>query len=198
MPVSQVQYVQPQQQYQHYQGQVFHYPQPSLQPLGQPMQQPMQQQQPPTQPGQLKKRRKKKNNGVLGAAPPLAVGQPAPTMVQPASVPLETPAVVHPTEPAPSQAPQDVPVLAAPIVKQKKVGRCWKCAVNTHATKDCKAVHYCLVCDSGAHPTIRCPILKLLRPTSFFVGFGNDATLDRRLPDSVFKPQLIVSGAPIA
>jgi hypothetical protein len=55
-----------------------------------------------------------------------------------------------------------------------------------------------LVCDSGAHPTIRCPILKLPRPTRFFVGCGNDATLDLQLPDSVYKPQLVTSGAPTA
>nr|XP_051219190.1 uncharacterized protein LOC127336421 [Lolium perenne] len=48
----------------------------------------------------------------------------------------------------------------------------------------------------GAHPTIRCPILKLPRPTSSFVGCGNDATLDLQLPDSVYKPQLMASGAP--
>jgi hypothetical protein len=78
------------------------------------------------------------------------------------------------------------------------VGRCWKCAVNTHATKDCKVLHYCLVCDSGAHPTIRCPILKLPKPMSFFVGCGNDATLDLQLPDSVYKPQLISPSAPTA
>jgi hypothetical protein len=32
----------------------------------------------------------------------------------------------------------------------------------------------------------------------FFVGCGNDATLDLQLPDSVYKPQLIASGAPTA
>jgi hypothetical protein len=85
------------------------------------------------------------------------------------------------------QAVAVVLVPDAPVVKKKKVGRCWKCVVNTHATKDCKVIHYCLVCDSGAHPTIRCPILKLPRPSSFFVGCGNDATLDLELPDSVYK-----------
>jgi hypothetical protein len=110
--------------------------------------------------------------------PPLVVNSDAPL------IPVQTPAAV----PAPDPA--------APVGKQKKAGRCWKCAVNTHATKDCKVIHYCLVCDSGAHPTIRCPVLKLPRPTSFFVGCGNDATLDLQLPDSVYKPQLITSGAP--
>jgi hypothetical protein len=38
----------------------------------------------------------------------------------------------------------------------------------------------------------------LPRPTSFFVGCGNDATLDLQLPDSVYKPQLITFGAPTA
>jgi hypothetical protein len=52
-----------------------------------------------------------------------------------------------------------------------------------------------LVCDSFAHPTVWCPILKLPRPLGF-VGCGDDATLNLHLPDSVHKPHLIPSGAP--
>jgi hypothetical protein len=37
--------------------------------------------------------------------------------------------------------------------KTKRTGKCWKCAVDTHATKDCTAQNYCLVCNNGAHPT---------------------------------------------
>jgi hypothetical protein len=48
------------------------------------------------------------------------------------------------------QLPTAVPVAVAPVAKPKKVGRCRKCAVNAHATKDCKVLDYCLVCDSGA------------------------------------------------
>jgi hypothetical protein len=39
-------------------------------------------------------------------------------------------------------------VLAATDVAPSKPGKCWKCPVDTHATKDCKALHYCLVCDT--------------------------------------------------
>jgi hypothetical protein len=84
-------------------------------------------------------------------------------------MPMGQPTMVATSEPILIlvQAVAVVLVPDAPVVKKKKVGRCWKCVVNTHATKDCKVIHYCLVCDSGAHPTIRCPILKLSRPSSF-------------------------------
>jgi hypothetical protein len=59
-------------------------------------------------------------------------------------------------------------------------------------------VHYSLVCDNAAHPTIRCPILKLPKPLGYFVGCGNDATLNLHLPDSVHKPHMIPTGAPTA
>jgi hypothetical protein len=175
------------------------YPQPRQQPMVQsPLQHAAQQQSPP-QPGQLKKRRKKKSVNAAGlvsggaAAPTPSMVQPSPGTVQPASVPSGMPAMMSSVEPIPLpvQTPPVVPVPVAPATKQKKVGRCWKCAVNTHATKDFKVIHYCLVCDSGAHPTIRCPILKLPKPMSFFVGCGNDVTLDLHLPDSVYMPQLI-------
>jgi hypothetical protein len=91
-----------------------------------------------------------------------------------------------------------VPTAGAQIAKAKKGGRCWKCAVNTHATKDRKVVRYCLVCDNAAHPTVRCPILKLPKPVGYLVGCGNDATLNLHLPDSVHKPHLLPSGAPTA
>jgi hypothetical protein len=51
-----------------------------------------------------------------------------------------------------------------------KAGKCWKCSVDTHATKDCNAQHYCVVCDSVAHPTLRCPTLKLPKPHAFVGG----------------------------
>jgi hypothetical protein len=98
----------------------------------------------------------------------------------------------------PPQMLNTAPAAAPPTVKAKKGGRCWKCAVNTHATKECKVIHYCLVCDNAAHPTVRCPILKLAKPVGYLVGCGNDATLDLLLPASVHKPHLLPSGAPTA
>nr|XP_051197159.1 vegetative cell wall protein gp1-like [Lolium perenne] len=162
-PAPPVHYIPPQQPYQQYPGQYFQYPQAGQQYMPQvpvqqvaPQQPPTQQQptqlppiqQPPAQPGQGKKRRKKKAVAVVGSdagvgavAPPLgqsipdAMGQPSVTATQDMTA-------------APQQVLTDVPVPVAPA-KQKKVGRCWKCAVNTHATKDCKVPHYCLVSGEG-------------------------------------------------
>jgi hypothetical protein len=111
--------------------------------------------------------------------PPPAVPQPEATMVV---------SVEHP------QPMNTAPPAGPPAAKARKSGRCWKCAVNTHATKDCKVVHYCLVCDNAAHPTVRCPILKLPKPVGYLVGCGNDATLNLHLPESVHKPHLLPSG----
>lgn len=57
--------------------------------------------------------------------------------------------------------------------KAKKGVRCWKCAVDTHAAKDCMVHHYCYICDKIAHPTLCCPILKLPKPNAFCVGCGS-------------------------
>jgi hypothetical protein len=51
-----------------------------------------------------------------------------------------------------------------------KSGKCWKCSIDTHASKDCKVQHYCLVCDTMTHPTLRCPTLKLPKPQAFVGG----------------------------
>ena len=95
-----------------------------------------------------------------------------------------------------------VPVAGAAVSqskdKSKKATVCWKCAVNTHATKDCTAQHYCLVCNNAEHPTMRCPTLRLPRPSAFTCGFGTDATLFLQLPDSVFKEHLAPTGSPTA
>jgi hypothetical protein len=40
--------------------------------------------------------------------------------------------------------------------------------------------------------------LKLPKPLGYFVGCGDDATLNLHLPDSVHKPHLILTGAPTA
>ncbi|KAM0844741.1 hypothetical protein ACQ4PT_056862 [Festuca glaucescens] len=52
--------------------------------------------------------------------------------------------------------------------------------------------------DTGCADSVRCPILKLPKPLGYFVGCGNDATLNLHLPDSVHKPHLMPSGPPTA
>uniref|UniRef100_A0ACD5Y0U9 Uncharacterized protein n=1 Tax=Avena sativa TaxID=4498 RepID=A0ACD5Y0U9_AVESA len=94
-------------------------------------------------------------------------------------------------------------VVAAPVPtaagkKIQKSVRCWKCAVNTHATKDCKAVHNCYICDNSAHPTLRCPVLKQPRPTPVMSGIGNELTLFSQIPDSVVRGHLGANLTPIA
>jgi hypothetical protein len=104
---------------------------------------------------------------------------------------------------APSMVPTSLPagdgtMAEAELPKSQKVVRCWKCDVNSHATKDCKVTHYCLVCDTDRHPTVCCHILKLPKPQGYFVSCGDFATLDVHLPDSVHKPHLIPMSAPTA
>jgi hypothetical protein len=111
-------------------------------------------------------------------------------------VPVD-PSTVAPVVQTPLQV-ADAPVSDTVVGNPKKGVCCWKCAVNTHASKDYKVVHYCLACDSAAHPTIWCPILNLPKPMGYFVGCGDDATLNLQLPDSVRKPHLVPSGDPIA
>jgi hypothetical protein len=82
--------------------------------------------------------------------------------------------------------------------KAKKSMRCWKCADNTHAVKDCKANHYCYICDKKAHPTARCPVLKLPRPSVFVSGSGLLETYFTAFPDSVVNEDLAPTQSPIA
>jgi hypothetical protein len=79
-----------------------------------------------------------------------------------------------------------------------KSSKCWKCSVDTHATKDCKVQHYCLVCDTMTHPTLRCPTLKLPKPQAFVGGPACEESLCLRLPDSVYKAHLAPKGMPTA
>jgi hypothetical protein len=60
------------------------------------------------------------------------------------------------------------PALVADVVqgKGKKSGKCWKCAVNSHATKDCTVQHYCLVCDNFKHPYFE---MSVTTPSKAFV-----------------------------
>jgi hypothetical protein len=83
-------------------------------------------------------------------------------------------------------------------VKTPKPGKCWKCSVDTHATKDCSAQHYCLVSNNDAHPIIRCPTLRLPRPSAFVTGNGTEETIFIQMPDSVFKGHLAPKCDPIA
>jgi hypothetical protein len=87
---------------------------------------------------------------------------------------------------------------AAEPVKPKRIGKCWKCTVDTHATKDCTVHHYCLVCNIDAHPTVRCPTLKLPRPSPFVTGNGTKESNFLQLPNSVFKGHLKPKNAPVA
>jgi hypothetical protein len=79
--------------------------------------------------------------------------------------------------------------------KGKKSGKCWKCAVDSHATNDCMVQHYCLVCDNFKHPALRCPSLCLPRPLAFVAGDGTDDAL-LCLPDSVHKAHLAPTCSP--
>ena len=80
------------------------------------------------------------------------------------SVPMPAGMVPNVAAHAPSLAfTLDVPVETVADkpsgkAKNKKSSVCWKCSVNTHATKDCTAQHYCLVRDNTEHPTLRCPL----------------------------------------
>jgi hypothetical protein len=79
----------------------------------------------------------------------------------------------------------------------KKSWKCWKCAVDSHATKDCTVQHYCLVFDYFKHPTLRCPTLRLPRPSSFVTGEGTDDAL-LCLSDCVHKAHLAPTCSPKA
>ena len=93
---------------------------------------------------------------------------------------------VTPSAPEVGSLASDAPVVATggqveTLVpgsgKGKKANKCWKCAVDTHSTKSCPVKHYCLVCDNGAHPTLRCPTLRLPKPTAFSAGYGTEETI---------------------
>ena len=174
--------------------------------------------------GASRAKKKKKKNGPSGAAvqvsqqaPPQQGLQPqqvAPFVQQPQFVSsgMQQGMVMYGQQPG---VQQQVVVPAAPVTSvvetvpaessvvplgkaKKKATVCWKCAVNTHATKDCTVQHYCLVCNNAEHPTMRCPTLRLPRPSAFTSGFGTDATLFLQLPDSVFKEHLAPSGSSTA
>jgi hypothetical protein len=101
---------------------------------------------------------------------------------------LPQPAVTPPTEHS----------TVADVVKTKKPVWCWKCANDTHISKECKVQHYCYICDKLAHPTVRCPVLKNPRPTAFVAGVGTYETFFTTLPDSVVKDDLAPNASPVA
>jgi hypothetical protein len=146
------------------------------------------------------KRKKKKNSSAASSqgAPPLQVPfvPPQAPYVPPSGGPG---GVVFPVPMLQQdQVVQPTPVPAVTDVAPSKPGKCWKCAVDTHATKDCKAHHYCLVCDTSTHPTLRCPTLKLPKPQAFVGGPACEESLCMRLPDSVYKAHLAPKGSPTA
>jgi hypothetical protein len=130
--------------------------------------------------GSRNKRKKKK-----GGQPGQVVQQPQfpqqpdqflhPQVAMPVGVPAG--AVESVTSVPEVAAGLDVPVTSEPGLisdaiqsKGKKSGKCWKCAVDSHATKDCTVLHYCLFCDNFKHPTLRCLSLRLPEPSAFVTG----------------------------
>ena len=102
-----------------------------------------------------KRKKKKKTNGAAGQAQVQQQGQvqaggqalilggqqAIPAVVQPAIAPAApTVAVVQPEA-----------VVAEGTVQVVKKTRawCWKCASNTHATKDCSVNHFCFICENA-------------------------------------------------
>lgn len=100
--------------------------------------------------------------------------------------------------PQPAVTPPAEHSTVADVVKAKKPVWCWKCANDTHISKECKVQHYCYICDKLAHPTVRCPVLKNPRPTAFVAGVGTYETFFTTLPDSVVKDDLTPNASPVA
>jgi hypothetical protein len=86
------------------------------------------------------KRKKKKNGGIAGSQglqPSQAPFFPQQMPFMPVTVPSAGVAPVQAT-PVPDQQAPVMQLVEEPNVEGKKVGKCWKCSVDTHATKDCK------------------------------------------------------------
>lgn len=81
--------------------------------------------------------------------------------------------------------------------RAKKGAWCWKCSVDSHASKECKVKHYCYICDKIAHPTVRCPVLKAPRPSAFVTGVCLLESYFTTFPDSVVREDLAPSQSPI-
>jgi hypothetical protein len=100
------------------------------------------------------KRKKKKKQAATFPPAPVLPQQPIQPVVAPnfaAQVPQPIPPLVQyaPTEQvsSPSLAPQSSDAVTQGAhatveqVKASKPGKCWKCAVDTDAAKDCTAIH---------------------------------------------------------
>ena len=70
--------------------------------------------------------------------------------------------------------------------------------MNTHATKECPAKHYCFICENAKHPTPKCPSLKLPRPSVLVAGQGNKDAMFIQFPDNLFKARVALKDDPIA
>src|SRR3954469_16802687 len=55
-----------------------------------------------------------------------------------------------------------------------------------------------LSCNNSAHPTAKCPPLKMPKPTMIVAGNGTEDTLFNQLPDSIFKANLTPKCTPTA
>ncbi|KAE8770614.1 hypothetical protein D1007_57610 [Hordeum vulgare] len=118
----------------------------------------------------------------------LLVSPVAALVAQPAVPPLKR----HPLEEAP------VHVMPQVQVAKKAKTQCWKCEVDTHATKNCTIEYYCYICDSSSHPLKKCPNMKLPRPCLFVDGMGSKETMFAQFPDIVHNGQLFPRSHPIA
>jgi hypothetical protein len=196
----------PQQQPTYQQGPPFYAPPvfnaPSVVPYQQPAGLPPFQQPVASAPNATvakNKWKKKKNGGPPGQGvppPQILLAQSQFPFVPAAALPSE--GVFVPTGPSTDHLPSVVQTGGASDEPAVKPGKCWKCSVDTHATKDCKAQHYCLVCDIASHPTLRCPTLKLPKQQAFVAGPACEESLCLRLPDNVYKAHLAPKGLPTA
>ena len=134
------------------------------------------------------------------AAPQLGVGIQGQAVVMPPPIPGASAnvAVVDFGLTAASDTPGSVMVQQSDTLtggkgKSKKGNKCFKCATDSHTTKACPIKHYCLVCDNAAHPTFRCPTLRLPKPTCFTTGSGVPETMFVQFPDSVYDGYELVN-----
>jgi hypothetical protein len=198
----QPQYQQPQHQQAQYQ-QLQYYPPTGFAPPSGQFYQPFQQQQATGSSSQVPnaaQKKKKKKKAVQQNIPlqsQTVVPQVQLPYVQPsatAPVPVSTADPVVQL-PLPSSAQTLLPVDIVPEVPKKK---CWKCAVDTHSTRECKVQYYCLVCDNGNHPTLRCPTLKMPRQLAYVAGSGCEEGIYLQMPACAYKAHLAPTGSPTA
>ncbi|KQK17234.1 hypothetical protein BRADI_1g33171v3, partial [Brachypodium distachyon] len=98
-----------------------------------------------------------------------------------------------PPQPAPVDGRQG-PVVGAKEKKKKMV--CWRCKSKEHVTKDRPNDVYCPVCDKHDHYEVRCPILKMPRPTPRLCGYGGDKMGFFRIPEEAMASNGVATGIP--